>query len=205
MATNPSTAFDVAPTRNKERRARFRTKTIHRLVKLRCSDSQAFAKVKNISDGGMCLSSPYAASIGDRLTIFFTNDFWLEGEVVWTAPPEMGLRFKSAVDCRVLLAEATHSARCLKDDPLSLEVLSPMTLSCGDAEVSANLRSISPLQVRVEAADGFKPGLRIRIRLASGAERHGVVHRADKSIASILLCDPLSFDEVGCHAISRYT
>jgi hypothetical protein len=74
-----------------EKREWFRTRTIYRLVTVRAGGQQAFGRIRNISDGGICLESPLMAALGERLQIYFTNRLLLAGKIIWRADGACGV------------------------------------------------------------------------------------------------------------------
>jgi hypothetical protein len=183
-----------------EKREWFRTRTIYRLVTVRARGQQAFGRIRNISDGGLCVECPLVAAPGERLQIYFTNRLFLGGRVVWRASGACGVQFDVPVDCRGLLAEATK--RCLESttEPLTLKVQAPVTFKFERGLVNCTVREMSPLCLRLDSHPELSAGHAGMITLPSGTTGRGVIRDSSSSFLTFLLCTPLSAHDIGCHA-----
>lgn len=180
-----------------EKRVWFRTRPIYRLVTVRVKGQQSFAKVRNISDGGICLEAPVTFCCRDRVEVFFANDLSLRGRVAWADGGDCGIQFDTPVCCRDLLAQATQY--CLRniEEPLTLRVNATVSVITDAGEVRTTLREVSPLCLRLDVQPELCAGRNGTITLPSGASRRGVVRRAENGICTFLLCAPFDAHELG--------
>jgi hypothetical protein len=197
MASRAFIAGDIGPGLGVEKRHWFRTRTIYRLVTVRVNGQRGFGRLRNISDGGICLETPVPVSRYDRVEIYFTNRMSLKGRIAWSVAGDCGIEFDAPVRCRDLLSEATQ--QCLKSGgvPLSLRVSLPVVLSTDLGEIETNAREVTPLCFRLRSRPELPAGRSGTIRMPSGAHRRGVVSRADGDDCIFLLCTPFSPSELG--------
>lgn len=197
MASRAFTAGDVERKHGADNRVWFRTRTIYRLVTVRVKGRQGFGRVRNISDGGICLETPVQVSHSDRVEIYFTNELSLRGRVAWSVGGDCGIQFDVPVSCRDLLAEATH--RCIHGagEPLTLRINASVVLTTNSGAVRTTLREVSPLCLRLDPRPELCAGWSGTITMPSGASRRGVVRQVDGNACTFLLCTPLTADEVG--------
>lgn len=180
-----------------DKRAWFRTRTICRVVKVKARGQQAMGRVHNISNGGVCLSTPIHMMRGDLIKLYFTDTLWIGGRIVWRGAESCGVQFDHPVNCRQLLADATSSCMQSAGEPLTLTVCSLVTVSTGETAVRTTLRSLSPLCLRLEARPSLPAGTSGTIQLPSGHQARGVVRSVVGEEATFLLCTPLNAAQIG--------
>lgn len=204
-ATLPATAYQV-PTRtasalpvpsNDTRRESPRIRTVYRVVRVETDRDQGFARVRNMSDGGMRLSLNMPVMLGDSVRVALTDETELEGRVVWTNGNDCGLQFATNIDSVMVLRDTAQ--HCRADDAraprLRTELPAMATTEHGTKPVTVEDVSLGGMKI---AHDGsFEPGLPVKVCFGSGVERRGVIRWANKTMAGLMLLDQFAVEDLG--------
>lgn len=178
-----------------DRRTSGRVLTVYRIARIRTDQDEGLARIQNISDDGMKLQVHFPVHLGDSITIQMSDETILKGRVIWNAGTDCGVRLDEGVDGGALLKELAARARPRKAMRLPVETAAVATSENGTGTVY--IRDVSQRGMKVEHDGSLAEGLEVKLRLATGLERRGVVRWSRDGIAGILLLDPFTAQELG--------
>lgn len=184
-------------TQTTENRLSDRTRTVLRVVKVRSSDDEGLARLKNISDGGMMLRLQLPVCLGDMIMVHLDDLRCLSAKVIWTEGQNCGVQFGDTVDSAHLLNQMAQRTRDGASRPIRLD-----TDACGVAYTPGGIhpvrvRDVSQRGMKVQHHSGFSEGLPVKVLLSSGLERRGVVRWSRGDLAGIQLSEPVSLEDLG--------
>lgn len=186
-----------------DRRAAGRIKTVYRLVKVEHDDDEGLARCRNISDGGMKLDLAMALNLNDRVTISFTPSTQIEGRVIWMSGNSCGIAFDQPIDSAELLrSELVANGQMLANARLPnrsprLKTNLPAKIAYHGAMTDTVVTDVSVRGMKIANDGNFHPGLNVRVILADGREKEGVVRWSRDNIAGVMLLDPFGVEELG--------
>jgi len=192
-----TTASENFPTVAPDQRASSRTRTVMRVARIRSSDDEGLARVRNISDGGMRLAIGIPVAAGDLLEVSLSDSVVLHGRVVWSASGECGLEFSETVDSNEALRIAAEEARLGKARAPRLAISLVAVLLSEHGLRVIRLRDISQRGMKIAHNGDLRPGLSVKIMVSPGVERRGVVRWVDNDLAGLILIEPFSVRELG--------
>lgn len=159
-------------------------------------ERQALARVVSLSDDGLVLSSRIQPHLGDRLTVDVSESCSLTGEVIWVQPGQCGLRLATTIDSAALMRrlseERAKTRRRRRWWPeKTVVVRSELGLQI------VRLRDVSRNGARIVHDGRFVPGMAVKLQLAPGIERPGVLSWSRDGIAGVELTEMLDTDQLG--------
>jgi len=174
-----------------------RTRAVLRVVKVQLLEDEGLAHLQNISDGGMMLRLKLPIYRGDIVTVSLADDKSVAAKVVWTKGERCGVEFTHAIDSAALLVEMAEGTRngSLRAVRLPTDV-SGVAYSEGGIHL-IRVKDVSQHGMKVQHQSGFVEGVAIKIALASGLERRGVVRWSKGGVAGIQFLESVSLDELG--------
>jgi hypothetical protein len=180
-----------------ERRAVPRLQTVLRVGRVVAAHDEGLVRVTNISDQGAHLRIRLCVLAGEFLTLELAEDVRLAGRVVWTSGDECGVQFDRPIDCGALLSRLAASAAQGLARPVRLPVAALAVIRSENGLRLAKVSDVSQRGMKLSHDGSFTQGLNIKITLASGLERLGVVRWSKDNVAGIMLLQPLSADDLG--------
>ena len=178
-----------------DRRESERVLTVYRIARIRTDQDEGLARIQNISDDGMKLQVHLPVHLGDSITIQMSDETILKGRVIWSAGDDCGVRLDQSVDGAALLKELASRVRPRKAMRLPVDKTAVATSEKGSGTV--HIRDVSQRGMKVEHDGSLDEGLEVKVRLATGLERRGVVRWSRDGIAGILLLEPFTAQELG--------
>lgn len=182
---------------NDDQRSSPRIRTVYRTARVKGTNDEGLARVRNISDGGLKLDTVLPVRLGDALSVQLSETTTLAGTVVWISGRECGIKFSEPVDSIELLRQLVSEIRAERTRPMRLSASLPVTVSGLDKPVSTRTVNISQSGMQVEHDARFTPGLRLKIAIGSGVEKTGVVRWVKDQFAGIMLTERFSVEELG--------
>jgi hypothetical protein len=179
-----------------ERRSEQRGATVFRPVLIETEDFAGFCLVRNLSPQGMQgkVYTTFAAT--QPISILFSDDAVVRGQLVWCEGEHIGVRFDKAIVVPDMLA---HLARKQIDGrptrPLRLAVHSDAELLIEGRRIDAEIQDISQKGVKVRTSY-VRPGEEILVELRAMAPRKAIVRWSQAGMAGLNFLRPLSFDEL---------
>ena len=191
----------VAPTgRRAGQRRDMRLFPVSRTGHPSAGEKPALARMLNLSDDGMVLATRLPAALGERLTLDVSESCALTGEVIWMQPGQCGLKLVAPVDSAALMQrlaeERTTIRRRRRWRPeKTVVVRSELGLQI------VRLRDVSGHEAKIVHDGRFTPGMAVKLQLAPGVERPGILSWSRDGIAGIALAERIDTDQVG--AVTR--
>lgn len=189
-----------------DRRRDRRIKTVYRLVKVEHDGAQGhdegLARCRNLSDGGAKLDLAMPLELGDRVTISFSPETLIEGRVIWISGDSCGVAFDERVDSTQLLrSDMTSGSDPFADRPRNrsprLKTNLPAKIAYHGVSHDAVVTDVSVRGMKIANDGNFHPGLNVKVILADGREKEGVVRWSRDNVAGVMLLDPFGVDELG--------
>lgn len=180
-----------------DRRCGPRVRTVYRITPVSVRDDQGLARIRNISDGGMQLDMTLPVVLGDRVKVLLSATHILKGRVVWTNGNECGLRFDEPIDSIAMLHESSEAIRAPGARAPRLPV---NTIAVAESEGSTRavkVCDVSQRGMKITDDGSFTPGIPVRVTLASGVQRRGIVRWSKDGFAGVLLTETFSPSELG--------
>jgi translation initiation factor IF-1 len=177
---------EAGPVVSADRRTSERILTVYRVARIRVEQDDGLARIQNISDDGMKLQVNLAVHPGDSVTIQMSDETILTGRVIWSAGNDCGLRFDESVGILKELAARVRPREAMR---LPVEKAAVVTSEKGGGAVC--IRDVSR-PGKVEHDGSLDGGLQVKVRLAMGLERRGMVRWSREGIAGTLLMEPVT-------------
>ncbi|MBV1691883.1 PilZ domain-containing protein [Novosphingobium sp. G106] len=192
-AALPPAEHEISP----DRRSSQRTLTIYRLVQIDSGGDRGFARCRNISDSGVRLELSMPLEMGAAVEIAFSPSNVLPGRVVWKVDHSCGIAFNAEVDSAAVLSRSAAELHGNRARPFRLNANLPARVSSDGKSRGTTVMDISQRGVKLTHDGSFHRGMSIRVVLASGAEREGVVQWVKGDTAGVYFIEPFSVDELG--------
>jgi len=192
-----SSASPVTPPERAERRSAPRLRTVYRVARVTARGDQGLARVQNISDGGLMITTRMALRPGDVVQIDLSDECSLTGLVAWYDQNRCGVRLLRPIDSAALLRQLFEERRSGRARPLRLAHSKRVIIWSDQGQSVAALRDVSQAGMKVSHDGNFKPGLAVKVLLAPGVARRGVVRWSKDGNAGIALTEILSVEELG--------
>jgi hypothetical protein len=132
---------------------------------------------------------PILLGLNDRVTVTL-SEAELSGRVLWVKGNDCGIVFDQAVDCARLLNALPERGESLKR-AWQLSANAPATIAMRGQASKAVVRGIPVREMQSANDSNFHPGLRVRLILANGYEREGIVRWTRNDIAGVMLLQPV--------------
>lgn len=192
-----ATAAEYHWTDTGERRANHRLRTVYRVARVSAKGDRGLARLLNISDGGMMLSLSLDVLPGDALRVDLAEDRAYETRVIWREGQQCGVRLRTPINSLGTLQQLCEDRRSGEARPLRIP-LSKAAIACSELGLHpVRLQDISQSGMKVLEGGRFKEGLAVKVRVAPGIERRGVVRWVRDGRAGIVLRDVLTVEELG--------
>jgi hypothetical protein len=153
-----------------------RRKRAVRLVQVAHDGEAAYARCRELSDGGMKLDLTAPLELNDHVTVALSPSIVLTGTVAWINGRECGIAFDEAVDSVALLAASAPSPRAGRS-PATGEILAARQAPHRPA------RNETRSEPNEEA--GFRPGLAVTVMLGPNREERCLVRWAKGNVTAL--------------------
>jgi len=192
-----ATASADAQSAPAERRRSPRLRTVYRVARVAARGDQGLARIQNISDEGLMISTSMELFRGDAVQIDLSDDCILTGLVAWYDEGRCGIQLLRPVDSSALLRRLYDERHSGRGRPLRLAHSKRVVVVSEQGQRAAVLRDISQAGLKIWHKGHFSPGLAVKVLLAPGMERRGVVRWSKDGVAGIALTEILSVEELG--------
>jgi hypothetical protein len=180
-----------------ERRGGQRLRTVYRVARVLATGDEGLAKVLNISDEGMMLSLSLPADPGCGIVIYLSENCALGGRIAWREGDRCGVEFSDRIDSALMLKQLYHDRLSDAYRPLRLPFEKTIPLASEHGLQLVELRDISQAGLKIAHSGKFNPGLPVKVLLAGGIERRGIVRWSRGGFAGIALSEMLSVADLG--------
>lgn len=185
------------PVLQADRRASMRYRTVYRVAPAYTACDSGLVRVRNISDGGMALDLVFPVRLGEEMVVALSDGIQLSGRVGWVAGLHCGLRFDQPIDSLQALRQSAEAIRGPAGRPPRLRVERAALASGVHGRRLTEVLDVSQRGMKLAHDGSFTPGLNVRIKLASGVERSGVVRWERDGIAGVMLKETFTPQELG--------
>lgn len=179
-----------------ERRASHRTRTVYRIARVHANDDEGLGRIRDISDEGMKVSLGIPVTLGDTVSVALSDTLTLDGRVVWTNGEECGLKFAAPIDSIDVLHRTAEAIRSGEARAPRLATGLRAVVASERGLRAARISDVSQRGMKVVHDGSFTPGLSVKVTLASGLQRRGVVRWVRDSVAGLMLTEPFSIQDL---------
>ena len=174
-----------------DRRDGQRLRAVCRIAKIVRVDDAGLWMVRNISDGGMMLTTNVAVERGEDITIILGEKSSIEGRVAWVEDGKCGVSFVEEIDGEQLLRELAEEKSSRDYRPLRIDI---------EADALARLdHRLQPIQLVNLSQHGagiihngtVEAGMRLDLLLIGGIRREAIVRWSEANRAGLWLTQPL--------------
>lgn len=190
--TTRTSVLPVGIAAEEDRRCDERFRTVYRTAKVGHAGDYGLWRVRNISDRGIMLETDEPVEQGERLDIALSETVLIEARVVWSANGRCGAVFREAIDCPLLLQELAAERRRLGYRAPRLPVVARGTATSEHGPASVELFNVSQYGVGFAHDGRFQAGMNVKLQIAGGPERHGVIRWSKDGRAGLFLTEPYS-------------
>ena len=199
--------LDVLGAAQDDRRGDQRIKTVYRLMKVEHrvagGQDEGLARCRNLSDGGVKLDLAMPLNLNDGVTICFSADTQIDGRVIWLSGDSCGIAFDRPIDSGQLLRSdmIANNLRVTNEKPRNrsprLKTNLPAKIAYHGTMREAVVTDVSVRGMKIANDGNFHPGLNVRVILADGREKEGVVRWSHDNVAGVMLIEPFGVEELG--------
>ena len=176
--------------------------TINRFARLNVGLEKGLARIHNISNQGLELSTTISLVFGQTVRLDLSELITTNATVASKDGNRHVLKFAQLVNCASLLSQLVEDARSGRARPLRLTTgRMQANGQSPDGLHSVEVENISQRGMGVRHDGSFRPGLRVCVQLPNGLECRGIVRWTKDQSAGLVLIDTLSADDLG--AVSR--
>ena len=150
--------------------------SLYRVGALTTDGRRELCVVRNVSAGGLMLTSFSAIEPGARLTVEFKQGESVEGMVAWSNGKSVGMQFDKPVDVAALLANPSSGRRPRMP---RIDIECAMTVREGAATYDVRALDISQGGVCVETRDRLSLGADVIVRIEGLLPEPAVVRWRD--------------------------
>lgn len=173
-----------------------RLRTVYRVARVHVHGQCGLARVHNLSNEGLMLSSQLEVGLGSAIAIDLSEACTLSGQVAWHDGGRCGVKLSAPIDSSALLRRLyeEQTAQTARHFRLPLEKVVMVTSELGIQ--IARARDISQRGIKLVHDGRFSPGLHVKVQIAPELERRGVVRWSKDGIAGCILTEYLSIEDL---------
>jgi hypothetical protein len=179
-----------------DRRADQRIRTIYRVAKVACGCDLGLWRVRNISDRGLMLKMGTPVEVGDHLSVALSAKVVKTGRVAWREGGNCGLEFDVPIDCAETLKALVAEQQASDYRPPRLAVDAHATAYCESGIHPVRVQDVSQHGIGFAHHGDFIPGMEVKLALACGDARRGIVRWSDEDRAGLYLVQPFTCEEL---------
>lgn len=180
-----------------ERRRGQRLRTVYRVARLFTRGDTGLARVRNISDGGLMLSTTMDMCVGDPVRVDLSDSCSLSGKVAWHHGDQCGIALSAPIDSSAVLKRLFEERRAGDARPMRINHQKSVVVESELGLQVATLRDVSQSGLKLAHDGRFTAGLPVKVRLSPELERRGVVRWSQTGLAGVVLTESLSVEELG--------
>lgn len=174
-----------------ERRERTRFHTVLRVAQVVREHDVGLWRVRNISDGGIMLTTHVQVIPGERLTVNLSDRVSLDGRAVWWDGERCGVAFERPIDCAGVLESLVVEQKQARYRPPRLSVATRAIAYCDKGLHSVRVYNLSHHGAAFTHDGCFRPGMAAKLHFESGEDYRGVVRWSAEGRAGLFLTDPI--------------
>lgn len=186
----------IIPQAAVEQRGSQRLRTVYRVARVARGGVYGLARVFNLSDLGMMMSTPLDLCVGDLVTVDLSDSCTLTGSIMWHDGARCGVKFAAPIDGAAMLKRLFEERHTQRWRPLRVPISRAAIVRSEVGIQMVRIEDISQSGMKLAHDGRFRPGLPIAARLSPEVECRGVVRWSQDGKAGIMLTDPLSVDQL---------
>jgi hypothetical protein len=175
-----------------ERREDSRVHTVMRVALVRRDHDVGLWRVRNISNGGMMLTTQMQVAPGERLTIALSEKVAIEGRAMWWDGERCGVAFDRPIDCAALLEALVAEQKAPRYRPPRLPVATRAIAYCDKGLHTVRIFSLSARGAGFAHDGCFRAGMAVKLHFATGEEHRGVIRWSEGGRAGLYLVEPIA-------------
>ncbi|BCA58933.1 PilZ domain-containing protein [Sphingomonas sp. HMP6] len=173
-----------------------RLTTILLIARLSTESRDDLCRVRNLSSGGMRIETLSPVSMGARASVELKNGATVEGVVVWSKHPEIGLRFDQPVDISELLKPPVRNAAAHLPRSLRLATRCPVIVRRDGHLMSGVLKDISLGGARISLSGTARAGDQVMLGIPGLDSRRATVRWAKSGLVGLAFSEVIAFEEL---------
>jgi hypothetical protein len=174
-----------------ERRDDSRVHTVMRVAMVRREHDVGLWRVRNISDGGMMLTTHVQVVPGEKLTIVLSDKVEIEGRAIWWDGTRCGVAFDRPVDCAAILEDLVAEQKAPGHHPVRLPVATRAIAYCDKGLHTVRIYDLSPHGAGFAHDGCFCAGMAVKLHFDTGEEHRGVIRWSEDGRAGLYLVEPI--------------
>lgn len=174
-----------------DRRDGPRLRAVCRIAKIVRVDDAGLWMVRNISDGGMMLTTGVAVTPGEDITIILGERTSIEGRVAWVEDGKCGVTFFEEIDGEQVLRELAEDQASRDYRPPRIEIEAEALARLDHRLQPIQLVNLSQYGAGIIHNGSVAAGMRLDLLLASGIRREAIVRWSHANRAGLWLTQPL--------------
>ncbi|TPG54873.1 PilZ domain-containing protein [Sphingomonas glacialis] len=197
IETAPEIAPEIVPAQASERRDSQRLRTVYRVARVQAHGVWGLARVHNVSNEGLMLSTQLPIGLGSAMAIDLSETCTLSGHVAWHAAGRCGVKLSAPIDSPALLRRLYNEQQTTTSRHLRLPLEKAVMVTSELGVQIARARDISQRGIKLVHDGRFSPGLHVKVQITREIERRGVVRWSRDGIAGCILTEYLSVEDLG--------
>ena len=174
-----------------DRRDGQRLRAVCRIAKIVRVDDAGLWMVRNISDGGMMLTTSVAVAAGEDITIILGEKTSIEGRVAWVEDGKCGVAFLEEIDGERVLRELAEDKASPDYRPLRIEIEADALARLDHRLQPIQLVNLSQHGAGIIHNGSVDAGMRLDLLLVGGIRREAIVRWSHANRAGLWLTQPL--------------
>lgn len=174
-----------------DRRDGQRLRAVCRIAKIVRIDDAGLWMIRNISDGGMMLTTSVPVSPGEEITIVLAEKTSIEGRVAWVEDGKCGVAFLQEIDGERLLRELAEDKASSDYRPLRIEIEADALARLDHRLQPIQLVNLSQHGAGIIHNGSVEAGMRIDLLLVGDIRREAIVRWSHANRAGLWLTQPL--------------
>lgn len=166
--------------------------------------TSGLARLLSLGDEAMVIATRLQPHLGEQVTVDLSDECSLTGTVIWTQPGECGLCLAAPIDSAALLqrlAPKRAGERTAGEHRRRRPSDTPVVMLSELGQQIVRLRDLTPGGARIVHDGRFQPGMAVKLQIAPGIERPGILSWSRDGIAGVVLGDAMDGDPQG--AVTR--
>lgn len=174
-----------------DRREGQRLRAVCRIAKILRVDDAGLWMVRNISDGGMMLTTSVPVTPGEDITIVLAERTTIEGQVSWVEDGKCGVTFFEEIDGEQVLRELAEEMASGKHRALRVEIETDALARLDHRLKPIQLVNLSQHGAGIVHDGSVDAGMRLDLLLVGGIRREAIVRWSHANRAGLWLTSPL--------------
>jgi PilZ domain len=174
-----------------DRRDGLRLRAVCRIAKIVRVDDAGLWMVRNISDGGMMLTTSVPVAMGENITVILAERLALNGHVIWVRDGQCGIAFDDEIDGEAILRQLAEDKAARGYRPFRIALKAGALASFNHRMQPIELVNLSQHGAGIVHDGSVTTGMRLDLLLSGGIRREAIVRWSRECQAGLWLTQPL--------------